>query len=82
MASRTYTITQNNETVFSITLDVDTDKYRDYQWDSSTGLVTAVVIETEKREIIPYSGNGLGTLKPGPFQAEGIVSMDYNFWYY
>ena len=84
MAKREYTIRQNGKTVFSIVVDIDTDKYDDYQWDSKTGLVTAVDVTdaARKRVIIPYTGNGTGTLEPGPFEATGITKMDYNFWYY
>lgn len=84
MANRNYTIKQNGKTVFSITIDIDTDNYTDYQWDSKTGLVTAVDLNdaNRKRVIIPYTGNGVGTLEPGPFEAIGITKMDYNFWYY
>ena len=90
--SRTYKIIQANEdnvneTILELTISLDdslASKYSNFEWDSKTGLVTALDNDTDKRVIIPYTSEGksIGTIKPAPFQTEGIVSLDYNLWYY
>ena len=79
---RTYSITQNGIKKFSITIDIEDSTYTDFWWDSKTGLVTALNSRTGVREIIPYTGAGIGTLEPAPFECTGISSMEYNYLYY
>ena len=81
-STKTYKITQNDVTVLSITIDDPGGVYRDIQWDSRTGLVTAVIGTNSERIPIPYTGNACGKLSPEAFTATNIYAMDYNYWYY
>ena len=75
--SRTYKIIQANEdnvneTILELTISLDdslASKYSNFEWDSKTGLVTALDNDTDKRVIIPYTSEGksIGTIKPAPF---------------
>lgn len=63
---RTYKVEQTingvTTTVFEFQITVENpDKYTEYEWDSSTGLVTALD-ENLKRCIIPTSGTTFGKL--------------------
>ena len=82
MTEQTYKIKQNGEEIFSITVKFPSGAtYTDIQWDSKTGLVTA---KKNGTEIVPleYTGNGLGTIKPGPYETEKILQMEHHYWYY
>ena len=82
--TRTYKITHggDNTLEFSISLDDSlAGRYSNFEWDSKSGLITALDNTTEKRVIIPHTGTTAGTIAPGPFTAEGLVSIDYNLWY-
>ena len=81
--SKTYKITQNGEVVMAITITLPPNTtYTNIEWDSRTGLVTANVNGEKTRRAIPYTGTSYGTLQPGPFEAENIYHMSYNYWYY
>lgn len=68
--------------VLEITIEQpDGVKYSNIQWDSKTGLVTANINGSEKREAIPYTGRGLGKIAPGPFRTSGVAVMNYHYWY-
>ena len=79
--NKTYTITQNNKTILSITIEKpDNVEYTDIQWDSKTGLVTAII--NGERVPIPYSGGSAGAISPENFQAENFTGISFNYWYY
>lgn len=70
------------EVLFRFTIDITNPQdYTDYTWDSKTGLITATEIMTGKTRIIPAKGNTIGTIPAGPFNTEGIIQIDYNYWY-
>ena len=81
--SKTYTITQGT-VVHSITItlpDSELTSYTDFQWDSRTGIVSAV--KNEVRVPIPYAGNSICMLEPGEITStENISELQYDFWYY
>jgi hypothetical protein len=84
LKSRTYKITQQDNTVLEFTITLDdslANRYSAFEWDSKTGLVTALDENTQKRVIIPVTGTTTGQIQPGPFSAEGLVKIDYNLWY-
>ena len=82
MIEETYKIKQNGIEIFSITVKFPSNAiYTDVQWDSKTGLVTAIKNGAE-RVPLEYTGNALGTIDPGPYQTEKISQMDHYFWYY
>ena len=79
--SKTYSIKQNEKTILSITIDPPTGtNYTNLQWDSKTGLVTAIV--DGKRKPIPYTGKSYGTINPGAFTAENLSNISFHYWYY
>lgn len=83
MANRkkTYIIRQNNKKVFEFTVVIpESGTYTDFQWDSKTGLVTALY--NGSRIPVETIGITTGTLEPMEFDAQNVVSMDYNYWYY
>ena len=83
MASKTYTVTQNEKVVLEITIslpDEEEENYTNFQWDSSTGLVTA--LHGTKRVVIPSTGNPLGKIEPGPYEITNVTGVKHNFWYY
>jgi hypothetical protein len=83
MKTYIFTIKQLDRPDLHIEIDVpDGTIYHDVEWDSKTGLVTAKVNESLNRTVIPYRGNGCGKLEPEAFEAEGILDMKYNYWYY
>lgn len=83
MSEKTYKVKQNGLTVLEITIKQPEDTvYTNIQWDSKTGLVTANVNGDSKRVPIHYTGTSYGVLQPGPFEAENVYKMDYNYWYY
>ena len=85
MIQKTYKIKQNGVDIFSITVKVPDDKANqlsDYQWDSKTGLVTALDASTNERVPIEYTGNALGTIEPGPYETDNILQMEHYYWYY
>ena len=70
------------EVLFKFTIDItNPEDYTDYVWDSKTGLVTATKKGTDKTYIIPTKGNTIGTIPAGAFNTEGIIQIDYNYWY-
>lgn len=76
----------NGEVLFEFTIDITNPQdYTDYTWDSKTGLVTATEIATKKIRIIPTKsstkGTTIGTIPAGAFNTEGIIQIDYNYWY-
>lgn len=89
MASKTYTVSQTiGDTTIehSITItipDNEISNYSNFQWDSRTGLVTA--IKNGKRVPVPYTGNAVGTLQPGNYtiQTTNIdpQNLDYDYLY-
>lgn len=79
--TKTYEINQNNQTILSITVEQPAGKnYSNMQWDSKTGLVTAVI--DGKRKPIPYSGNSIGTIQPEDFTATNMTGISFRYWYY
>lgn len=58
--NKTYSIIQNGQAILSITVEDPGNKYSNLQWDSKTGLVTAVI--DGKRKPIKYSGNSIGAI--------------------
>lgn len=83
MATKTYSIKQTGTTILTITITEPEGKtYSDIQWDSKTGLVTAIIDSDTERKPIPYIGKSYGTIQPGPFEAENIYSIKYNYQYY
>ena len=70
---------------FSITTQVAT---KGFQWDSKTGIVSALVTNNgiTKRQPIPYTGNSLGTIPVGGLDDSEIVldygTLKYHYWYY
>ena len=84
---QTYTFYQgeNAEKVMEITIIVSSEQLsilEDFEWDSKTGAVTALNKNTQKRVLIPYSGNSTGTLKPERFSCDNIRSVEYDLLYY
>lgn len=74
--------TEDKDILFKFTIDItNPEDYTDYIWDSKTGLVTATEIATKKIRIIPTKENTIGTIPAGAFNTEGIVQIDYNYWY-
>lgn len=85
--SQTYTFYQgeNAEKVMEITITVPSEQLsvlEDFEWDSKTGTVTALNKNTQKRVLIPHSGNSTGTLKPERFSYNNIRSVEYDLLYY
>lgn len=81
MKSKTYIIKQNDKEVLKITIqEPEGVEYKNIRWDSKTGLVTAEVNNVQV--LVPYTGNGLGTLEPGGFEASNIYAVSHNYWYY
>lgn len=78
----TYKITQNDTTIFEVTVEHITG-CTDYKWDSRTGLITAKDTDG-KRVIVPYTGKAMGTVDPskGPFKIENCIQARYHYWYY
>jgi hypothetical protein len=50
------------------------------QWDSKTGLVTAVI--DGERKPIQYSGNSMGAIQPEDFTATNMTGISFRYWYY
>lgn len=76
----------NNQPVykelFNFTIDVSNpEDYSDYEWDSKTGLVTALD-SNGNRVVLPTTGNTIGRIPPCEFKTEGLISIDYNYQYY
>jgi hypothetical protein len=87
--SRTYTITQDGQTVLWVTVVIptkDIHKYSDYLWDSRLGVVTAIYKESEKdvgkRVLVPCTGTVAGAIEPKPYIATNISQVDLDYWYY
>lgn len=70
---------------FSITTQVAT---KGFQWDSKTGIVSALVTNNgiTKRQPIPYTGNSLGTIPVDGIAATELslngCTLKYHYWYY
>lgn len=71
--------------------------YHDIQWDSKTGIVSALIAmpgvpEPTKRTAIPYTGIGCVMLEPGYYFCKAndelganegsIHGLNYHYWYY
>lgn len=80
--TKTYTIKQNNQTLFEITVKApdDNEVYSNIKWDSETGLVTATKSDG-KKVVLEYEGNGVGKIPPGPITTTNISSVDYRYSY-
>lgn len=90
MATRTYEIkTKQADGTWEVyrSIGIDTSLYTDYtdfQWDSRTGLVSALDANGN-RVVIPHTEGGkgsLGTISPGPIQTTGIEFLEYNYIYF
>ena len=81
--SKTYIIKQGTVT-HSITITLpegEIESYTEFQWDSRTGIVSA--IKNGVRVPIPYTGDSLCKLEPGPITSTvNISELQYDFWYY
>lgn len=78
---KTYTIKQDDKTILSITIDPPAGvTYSDIQWDSKTGLVTALT--DTGRKPIPYTGTSYGTIEPKAFEASNFTNISFRYWYY
>lgn len=54
------------------------------QWNSKTGIVKGIV--SGKEVLIPYDGNGCGTIPVGSASENGTITsgitLEYDYWYY
>jgi hypothetical protein len=83
MISKTYTVTQHGNVILEITIslpEAEAKNYTNFQWDSSTGLVTA--LRGAKRVVVPSTGKSLGQIEPGPYEITNVTNVRHNFWYY
>ena len=79
--TKTYTIKQNNQTLFEITVKApDEYSYSNLKWDSETGLVTATRGDG-KKVVLECEGNSVGKIPPGPITTTNIKSVNYRYNY-